>query len=271
MPFCIFRFCAPRILNPGSMQMKLAAPARVRAKWPKRQPSVGAADWLDWEENKEIMRERISSTATAILGLVGYDDIDPVVSREHILLSNLFEHSWSKGKGLALESLIRQVQDPPMDRLGVLELEKFFPSKERAGLALRLNNILAAPSFQAWLEGQPLDIEQLLFTKEGKPRHCVFTLSHLPDAERMFFVTLLYAAIESWMYAQPGRSSLRSIVYFDEIHGYLPPVAAPPSKAPMLRLLKQAPACGVAQLLATQNPVDVDYKALSNAGTWFIG
>jgi hypothetical protein len=230
-----------------------------------------SAPKMDWEENKEIMRERISSTSTAILGLVGYADIDPVTSREHILLSNLFEHSWSKGKNLSLESLIRQVQVPPMDKLGVLELEKFFPSKERGGLALRLNNILAAPSFQTWLEGQPLDIEQLLFTKEGKPRHCVFTLSHLPDAERMFFVTLLYAAIESWMYGQPGSSSLRAIVYFDEIHGYLPPVAAPPSKAPMLRLLKQARAFGVAQLLATQNPVDVDYKALSNAGTWFIG
>jgi len=135
-----------------------------------------------------------------------------------------------------------------MDKLGVLETEKFFPSKERTGLAMRLNSILAAPSFQTWLDGQPLEIEQLLCTRSGKPRHCVFTLSHLSDEERMFFVTLLYSAIETWMYGQSGTSSLRAIVYFDEIHGYLPPVAAPPSKAPMLRMLKQARAFGVAQL-----------------------
>jgi hypothetical protein len=230
-----------------------------------------AAPEIDWESNKEIIRERISATATAILGLVGYEDIDPVTSREHILLANIFEQSWSKRKDLDLESLIRQVQAPPIQKVGVLELDKFFSPKDRAGLALRLNNILAAPSFQTWLDGQPLDVAELLFTKSGKPRHSVFTLSHLSDEERMFFVTLLYSAIETWMYAQSGTSSLRAIIYFDEIHGYLPPVAAPPSKAPMLRMLKQARAFGVGQLLATQNPVDVDYKALSNAGTWFIG
>lgn len=230
-----------------------------------------AAPQMDWEKNREIIRERISSTATAILGLVGYSDIDPVTSREHILLANIFEQAWSKGKDLNLESLIRQVQTPPMEKLGVLEIEKFFPGKDRSGLALKLNNILAAPGFQTWLEGQPLDVEQLLSGRSGKPRHCVFTLSHLSDEERMFFVTLLYSAIETWMYGQAGRGTLRAIVYFDEIHGYLPPIATPPSKAPMLRMLKQARAFGVAQLLATQNPVDVDYKALSNAGTWFIG
>lgn len=225
----------------------------------------------DWDEHREAIRERIASTATAILGLVGFDNVDPVKSREHILLANLFEQAWSKGKDLTLGDLIRQVQNPPIDKLGVLELDQFFPAKERAALALRLNNILAAPSFQTWLEGTPLEIDALLFTKAGKPRHSVFLLSHLSDAERMFFVTLLYSAVESWMRRQRGTGSLRALVYFDEIHGYLPPVAEPPSKAPMLRMLKQARAFGVGQLLATQNPVDVDYKALSNAGSWFIG
>jgi hypothetical protein len=232
--------------------------------------SLQAPD-LNWDKNKEIIRERIASTATAILGLVGYSDIDPVKSREHILLSNLFELAWSKGQNLDLGSLIRQVQNPPLAKVGVLELNQFFSASERAGLALKLNNILAAPSFQTWLEGQPLEIEGLLFTKAGKPRHSVFLLSHLSDAERMFFVTLLYSAVETWMRGQAGTSSLRALVYFDEIHGYLPPVAMPPSKAPMLRMLKQARAFGVGQLLATQNPMDVDYKALSNAGSWFIG
>jgi hypothetical protein len=225
----------------------------------------------DWARNKESIRERIASTATAILGLVGFDEVDPVKSREHILLANLFEQAWSQGKDLDLGGLIRQVQNPPIAKLGVLDLDQFFPQKDRAALALRLNNILAAPSFQTWLEGTPLDIDQLLFAKNGKPRHSVFLLSHLSDAERMFFVTLLYSAVEAWMRNQPGTSALRALVYFDEIHGYLPPVAQPPSKAPMLRMLKQARAFGVGQLLATQNPVDMDYKALSNAGSWFIG
>jgi len=232
--------------------------------------SLQAPD-LDWDKNKEIIRERIASTSTAILGLVGFENIDPVKSREHILLANLFEQAWSNGKDLELGDLIRQVQNPPLAKLGVLDLDTFFPPRERGTLALRLNSILAAPSFQTWLEGQPLEIEGLLYTKSGKPRHSVFMLSHLSDAERMFFVTLLYSAVETWMRGQPGTSALRAIVYFDEIHGYLPPVAEPPSKAPMLRLLKQARAFGVGQLLATQNPVDVDYKALSNAGSWFIG
>lgn len=230
-----------------------------------------AAPKGDWSKNQDVIRERISSTATAILGLVGFEDVDPVKSREHILLANLLEQAWVKGTDVKLERLIQEVQNPPMKQLGVLDIDKFFPTKERASLALRLNNILAAPGFQSWLQGQALDVEELLYTRSGKPRHSVFTLSHLSDAERMFFVTLLYAAIETWMYAQPGTSSLRAIIYFDEIHGFLPPVAQPPSKAPMLRMLKQARAFGVGQLLATQNPVDVDYKALSNAGTWFIG
>jgi hypothetical protein len=225
----------------------------------------------DWGRNKESIRERIASTATAILGLVGFDEVDPVKSREHILLANLFEQAWSQSRDLELGDLIRQVQNPPIAKLGVLDLDQFFPPRDRAALALRLNNILAAPSFQTWLEGTPLDIDQLLFTRSRKPRHSVFLLSHLSDAERMFFVTLLYSAVEAWMRNQPGTSALRALIYFDEIHGYLPPVAQPPSKGPMLRMLKQARAFGVGQLLATQNPVDVDYKALSNAGSWFIG
>lgn len=226
---------------------------------------------LDWEEHKETILERISSTATAILGLVGFEDIDPVKSKEHILLANIFEQAWSQGKDLELSDLIMQVQNPPIKKLGVFDMDTFFEPDDRAELALQLNNILAAPGFQSWLEGQALDIQELLYTKSGQIRHSVFTLSHLSDSERMFFVTLLYSAIETWMRTQSGTQSLRALVYFDEIHGYLPPVAEPPSKAPMLRMLKQARAFGVGQLLATQNPVDVDYKGLSNAGTWFIG
>ena len=232
--------------------------------------SLSAPD-IPWEGNKEILRERISSTVTAILSLVGLKDIDPVRAKEHILLSNILEDSWQQGKDLDMATLITHVQFPPFEKLGVFTLDQFYPEKERFELAMLLNNFLAAPAFQTWLEGQPLDIGKFLYTSTGKPRHSVFYLAHLTDEERMFFVTLLYAAIEGWMRTQKGSSGLRALIYFDEIVGYLPPVANPPSKSIILRMLKQARAFGVGLMLATQNPVDLDYKALSNAGTWVIG
>jgi hypothetical protein len=226
---------------------------------------------VPWEGNSEILREKISATVTAMLGLVGYDDIDPVRSREHILLANIFEYAWSQGKNLDLTELILQTQTPPFEKLGAFPVETFFPEKERMQLAMVLNNILAAPTFESWREGHPLDIPSFLFSPDSKPRHNIFYIAHLSDAERMFFVTLLISAVETWMRTQAGSSALRALVYFDEIYGYLPPTRNPSSKQPLLRMLKQARAFGVGLLLATQNPVDVDYKGLSNAGTWFIG
>ncbi len=229
------------------------------------------APGISWENNRELLREKISSTVTAILGLVGLSNIDPVRSREHILLSNIFEHAWSDARDLDLSELIMQTQNPPFSKLGVFDVNTFFPEKERFELAMLLNNILAAPAFQTWIEGQPLDIPSLLYAPDGRPRHSVFYLAHLSDAERMFFITLLFSAVEAWMRSQSGVKSLRAILYFDEIFGYLPPTANPPSKQPMLRMLKQARAFGVGLVLVTQNPVDIDYKALSNTGSWFIG
>lgn len=226
---------------------------------------------LSWQGNEEHQREQIGSVVTAVLGLIGLKDIDPVRSREHILLANIFEHNWSQGKDLDLAELILQTQSPPFDKLGVFDVNTFFPQQDRFSLAMRLNNILAAPAFQSWIKGEPLDVEALLYTPDGRPKHTIFYIAHLNDDERMFFVTLFYSAVEAWMRAKSGTTSLRAIVYFDEIFGYLPPVGNPPSKEPMLRLLKQARAFGVSMVLATQNPVDVDYKALSNAGSWFIG
>lgn len=229
------------------------------------------APTVPWEGNSEILREKISATVTALLGLVGFEDIDPIRSREHILLANIFENAWSQGKNLDLTELILQTQTPPFEKLGAFPVDTFFPEKDRTPLAMSLNNILAAPSFESWREGHPLDIPSLLFSPDGKPRHNVFYIAHLSDAERMFFVTLLLSAVETWMRTQAGSSSLRALVYFDEIYGYLPPTRNPSSKQPLLRMLKQARAFGVGMLLATQNPVDVDYKGLSNAGTWFVG
>jgi hypothetical protein len=226
---------------------------------------------MPWEGNREVLREKISSAVTALLGLVGFQDIDPVRSREHILVANIFESAWSQGHSLDMTELILQIQTPPFEKLGAFQVDTFFPAKERLELAMRLNNILASPGFEAWREGEPMDIGALLYTREGKPRHSIFYIAHLSDAERMFFVTLLLSAVETWMRSQPGSGALRTVLYFDEIFGYLPPQSNPPSKLPLLRMLKQARAFGVGLLLATQNPVDLDYKGLSNAGTWFIG
>ena len=229
-----------------------------------------AAPELEWSENQEMLREKISSTVTALLGLVG-GDADPLQSKEHILLSNIFETNWSKGDGLDLVELIGQTLDPPFSKLGAFELEQFYPKDERSELATALNSLIASPSFQVWTQGQPLNIHELLWTPEGRPRHSVLYLAHLSDEERMFFVTLLLTAVEAYIRTQPGSSSLKTILYFDELFGYMPPVANPPSKVPLLRLLKQARAFGLGLLLVTQNPVDLDYKGLGNAGTWFIG
>ncbi|KXK12704.1 MAG: bipolar DNA helicase [Chloroflexi bacterium OLB14] len=232
--------------------------------------SLAAPD-LDWETNREVLRERISSTVTALLGLVGMNDLDPIRSREHILLSNIFETHWSNKQDIELEELILQIQSPPFEKLGAFSVDTFFPQKDRMELAMVVNNILASPAFEAWREGQSLDIQSLLFTPQGTPRHSIFYLAHLSDGERMFFTTLLLSAVETWMRTQKGSTSLRALLYMDEIYGYLPPTANPPSKQPLLRMLKQARAFGLGLLLATQNPVDMDYKALSNTGTWFIG
>lgn len=230
-----------------------------------------AAPELSWSENREILREKIASTVTALLGLVGYEDLDPLRSREHILLSNLFENAWSAGRNVELTELILQTQTPPFDKLGAFPVDTFFPAKDRMELAMVLNNILASPAFEAWRAGQSLDIASLLYASDGRPRHSVFYLAHLSDNERMFIVTLLLSAVETWMRAQSGSSSLRAILYMDEIFGYLPPQRNPSSKPPLLRMLKNARAFGLGLMLATQNPVDVDYKALSNAGTWLVG
>ena len=219
---------------------------------------------------KDLLRDRIQSTVTALLALLGIQ-ADPITSREHILLSNIIESSWAAGKALDLAGMIHAIQSPPFERIGIMDLEAFYPPNDRFQLAMRLNNLLAAPGFEAWLEGEPININRLLYTERGRPRASIFSISHLSDTERMFFVSVLLNEILAWMRSQPGTTSLRAILYMDEIFGYFPPVKNPPSKAPLLTLLKQARAFGLGVVLSTQNPVDLDYKGLSNTGTWFIG
>src|SRR5262245_4023659 len=221
-------------------------------------------------DDKDLFRERMTTTATSLLGLLGIQ-ADPLRSREHILIATVLEATWREGGDLDPPTLIQRIQSPPMIRIGALELEAFYPAKDRFALAMQLNNLLASPGFDAWLEGEPLDVGAMLHNASGRPRAAIFSIAHRCDAERMFFVSLLLNETLAWMRAQTGTTSLRAILYMDELFGYLPPVANPPSKLPMLTLLKQARAFGVGLVLATQNPVDLDYKALSNTGTWFIG
>lgn len=221
-------------------------------------------------DNSDAMRERVSGAAAGLLALLGID-ADPIRSREHILLTNIFDRAWRDGKSLDLGQLIREIQSPSFKKVGVLDLDTFFPATERFTLAMTLNNLLASPGFSAWMEGEALDIQRLLWTAEGKPRLSILSIAHLNDAERMFFVTIFLNEVLAWMRSQSGTSSLRCLLYMDEVFGYFPPTANPPSKTPMLTLLKQARAFGLGVVLATQNPVDLDYKGLSNCGTWFLG
>ncbi len=247
------------VYTPGNASVR---PLQVLRSFAAPPPSLRNDD--------SALRDRILAAVSGLLGLLGLD-ADPVQSRDHILLSNLFDHAWREGRDLDLAALIRDVRKPPFARVGVFDLETFYPEAERMGLAMRLNNILASPGFGAWMEGEPLDVQRLLFSPAGKPRHVILYLAHLSDTERMFFVTLLLNEVIAWMRTQSGTGSLRALLYMDEIFGFFPPTANPPSKTPMLTLLKQARAYGLGVVLATQNPVDLDYKGLSNCGTWFIG
>jgi len=221
-------------------------------------------------EDTTALRDRIGALVSGLLGLAGRD-IDPLKSRDHVLLANVLEHSWRRGVSLDMAGLVGAIQKPPLEKIGAFDLETYYPAKERLELAVAINNLLASPGFSAWLTGEPLDVQRLLFTPEGKPRIAILSIAHLSDAERMFIVTLVLNEMVAWMRTQSGTSSLRAIFYMDEIFGFFPPTANPPSKLPMLTLLKQARAYGLGCVLATQNPVDLDYKGLSNAGTWLIG
>jgi len=225
---------------------------------------------LSWETEAETLRDEIEGTVTSLLALIGVA-ADPLASREHVLLSNLIENAWRAGRDLDLGLLIGEIQSPPLRKLGVFEIDAFFPPKERTELALKLNSLVAAPTFAAWGEGPPLDPQSLLFTPEGKPRAAIVYLAHLSDQERMFVTTLVFSKLVTWMRGQSGTSDLRALAYMDEVAGYLPPTAAPPAKKPILTILKQGRAFGLGLVLSTQNPVDLDYKAMSNAGTWLVG
>jgi uncharacterized protein DUF87 len=225
---------------------------------------------LSWDTDAETLRDEIEGTVTSLLALVGIQ-ADPLSSREHVLLSNLIENAWRAGRDLDLGALIGEIQSPPIRKLGVFEIDQFFPPADRTKLAFTLNSLVASPQFSAWGEGEPLDPQRLLFTADGKPRCAVVYLAHLSEEERQFVVTLVFSKLVTWMRGQEGTPDLRALAYMDEVFGYVPPSAAPPAKKPILTIFKQGRAFGMGLVLSTQNPVDLDYKAMSNAGTWLVG
>jgi hypothetical protein len=225
---------------------------------------------LSWDTEAEALRDEIESTVTSLLALVGIQ-ADPLSSREHVLLSNLIENAWRAGRDLDLGALIGEIQSPPLRKLGVFEIDQFFPAADRTKLAFTLNSLVASPSFSAWGEGEPLDPQRLLLSADGKPRCAVVYLAHLSEEERQFVVTLVFSKLVTWMRGQEGTPDLRALAYMDEVFGYVPPSASPPAKKPILTIFKQGRAFGLGLVLSTQNPVDLDYKAMSNAGTWLVG
>ena len=225
----------------------------------------------DWDTHEEELRERVGGIVSALLGLVGVA-ADPLQSPEHILLARIIEHMWRAGQQLSLPTLIQLLQNPPFQQVGVFELETFFSQKDRFNLARSVNNLIAAPGFEVWQEGTPLSLEALLYATDGRPRASVFYLAHLNDAQRIFFITLLLEAARDWMRVQSGTTDLRMLLYFDEVFGYFPPYPVnPPTKTPLLALVKQGRAAGLGVVMSTQNPADLDYKGLTNAGTWVVG
>jgi hypothetical protein len=222
-------------------------------------------------DDAELVGERLQVTASGLLALTGLTSPDPMKSPEHLLLSAILTTAWAARQTPDLASLVHAVQQPPVDRIGVMDVDAFFPPKDRFALAMSMNALMASPAFKVWIQGDPLDVSAFLRTPAGKPRVSIFSIAHLDDTQRMFFVAQLLTAVAGWMRAQSGTSSLRALLYMDEIFGYFPPVASPPSKAPLLRLLKQGRAVGLGVALATQNPADLDYKGLANIGTWWLG
>lgn len=220
-------------------------------------------------EDNELLVSLINSTVSSILALI--EEKADSNSKESILLSSIFLNLFKEQKDLTLEELINLIVTPPFSKIGVFDLEIFFSQNDRLKLALKLNGIIANPAFSTWIEGETLEISKLLYDENGKAKVSIFSIAHLNDNQRMFFVTILLNQMVAWMRRQEGTTSLKALLYMDEIFGYFPPSSNPPSKQPMLTLLKQARSFGIGIVLSTQNPVDIDYKGLANIGTWFLG
>jgi DNA helicase HerA-like ATPase len=224
-----------------------------------------------WDSDPESARDALSAAVSLVLRLVGRDP-DPARSKEHVLLSVLAERRLLAGDDAELGALMHDLAHPPIDRVGALAVDAFLRKSERSKLAAALNALLASPTFACWREGASLDVAQWLEPREGRTPAVVVSVAHLDDEERALALGVVLEEILCWVRGLGGSRSLKALVVFDEVYGFLPPHPAnPPTKRPLVSLMKQARAFGVGVIVATQNPMDLDYRALSNAGVWCLG
>lgn len=251
---------AVRVLTPGGAA---GEPLHLLSSLERRSPR--------WDHDIESARATLSASISLVLRLLGRDP-DPAKSREHVLLSVLAERRLLMGESAELGALLGEVLEPPIDEVGALPLDDFFGKAERKALAAGLNTLLASPTFASWRTGATLDVAEWLTPKDVRTPAVILSVAHLDDEERALVLGVLFEEVLSWMRSLPGSQRLRALVVFDEVYGFLPPHPAnPPTKRPLVALMKQARAFGVGVVIATQNPMDLDYRALSNAGYWCIG
>jgi hypothetical protein len=224
-----------------------------------------------WDTDEEGARATLAAAVSMVLRLIGRDG-DPGKSREHAFLCVLAEARLKRGSAAPLDALLPELIEPPCESIGALSVEDFIGLRQRRELAADLNTLIASPSFQAWRQGQDLDVAKWMEPVEGKTPVTVISVAHLDDEERMLVLGVIFEEALTWVRSLPGSSRLRGLIVLDEAHGFLPPHPSnPPTKRPLVALMKQARAYGVGCVLATQNPMDLDYRALSNAGFWALG
>jgi hypothetical protein len=233
-------------------------------------PALSAPEGWDPAGDPDAATDRVNGVTSALLSLVGRGG-DPLSDRDHVLTASVILERWRRRETLDLAALLASLVNPPMDTLGALSVESFYPRDERMKLVMALNTLLASPAFAAWTEGVPLDMD-LLLGRDATPRASIVSVAHLDETQRLFVIALLTSELVAWMRRQPAHAGLRALLYMDEVQGIMPPYPRnPPTKQPLLTLFKQGRAYGVGAWVATQNPVDLDYKVLGNAGVKLVG
>ncbi len=251
---------ALRVVTPGS---SAGEPLHVLSSLERRSSR--------WDTDPESAQSALSAAVSLVLRLLGRDP-DPAKSKEHVLLSVLAERRLRLGEQADIGSLMTDLMNPPLSTIGALPINSFMKRSERQELVGALNSLLASPTFSSWREGASLDVGEWLTTKNGRTPGVVLSVAHLDDEERALVLGVVLEEVLSWVRGLRGSSELKALVVFDEVYGFLPPHPAnPPTKRPLVALMKQARAFGVGVVVATQNPMDLDYRALSNAGLWCIG
>lgn len=252
---------APRVFTPG---MLAGEPLHVLS-FLERPGTL-------WADDVETAREALSASISLLLRLLGRDP-DPTRSRDHVVLSVLAERRFALGQPADVASLLQDVREPPVATMGALPMDEYLPKRDRLSLATALNTLLASPTFESWRVGEALDVREWLAPRaDGRTPAVIVSVAHLDDDERALVLGIVLDQLLAWVRTQSGTHHLRALLVFDEVYGFIPPHPAnPPTKRPLVTLMKQARGFGLGVVIATQNPMDLDYRALSNAGVWCVG